>query len=70
MFLSEVKIMKKKACKTCNVIVLGDQCPICKSNSSLSSNFSGLIIILDSSDSEICQKVNRSTEGNYAIRVR
>ncbi|MFW9995373.1 MAG: transcription elongation factor subunit Spt4 [Candidatus Odinarchaeota archaeon] len=62
--------LKKRACKTCSIIVTGEQCPICKSNSSLSSNFSGLIIILDSEESDVCHKINKTITGNYAIRVR
>ncbi|MHA1448519.1 MAG: transcription elongation factor subunit Spt4 [Candidatus Hodarchaeales archaeon] len=62
--------MKKRACKNCNVIVTGEQCPVCKSNANLSPNFSGLIIVLDSNQSEICEKIKKTEPRSYAIRVR
>ena len=62
---------KLKACKVCHSIVEGDnKCPICNNNTNLSPNFSGLVIILDTENSEIAQRMNITIPGAYAIKVR
>jgi len=62
---------KLKACKKCHAIVDEDgKCPICNTNTNLSPNFSGLVIILDTENSEIAQRMNITKPGAYAIKVR
>ena len=48
---------------------LGNVCPNCKSTS-LSEDWTGMIIILDKENSEIAQKAEIKSSGKYAIRVR
>lgn len=47
----------------------GPICPNCKS-SNLSSDWSGLLIVIDPENSEIAKKLNIKTPGKYALRVR
>ena len=61
--------MKKKACKKCKLVVTGSECPNCKSTS-FSTNWQGRIYIIDSNKSEIAEKINIKTKGEYAIKVR
>ncbi len=62
--------MAEKACKECNRIVEdSDECPVCKNND-LSTSWSGLVVIYDSEDSEIAEKLEIKTPGKYAIRTR
>jgi DNA-directed RNA polymerase subunit E" len=61
--------LSEKACRSCNMIVSGSVCPVCKT-SSLSSDWSGYVIILDPPNSTIAKKLNVSVPGKYALRVR
>lgn len=47
----------------------GPICPNCKS-SNLSSDWSGLLIVIDPEKSEIAKKLNIKAPGKYALRVR
>ncbi len=51
------------------MISLGNICPNCKSTN-LSDDWTGLIILLDTENSEIAKKINAKANGKYAIRVR
>ena len=61
--------MTDKACKTCRFISNGPVCPNCKSTN-LSDDWSGLIIILDPSSSEVAKRMGITAAGRYALRVR
>jgi len=60
---------KEKACKICNTIYEGDKCPKCESKESTES-FKGKIVVLNSEESEIAQKLNIKSKGNFAIKTR
>ncbi|GIU68226.1 MAG: DNA-directed RNA polymerase subunit E'' [Candidatus Pacearchaeota archaeon] len=60
---------KQKACKECNTIYEGENCPNCNSKESTES-FKGRILILNPEKSEIAQKINIKKKGNYAIKTR
>ncbi len=60
---------KQKACKICNVIYEGDKCPKCESKESTES-FKGRIVVLNPENSEIAQKLNIKSKGNFAIKTR
>ena len=60
---------KQKACKLCNTIYEGDKCPKCESKESTES-FKGRIVILNPEKSEIAQKLNIKSKGNFAIKTR
>lgn len=61
--------MSDKACKNCRFISNGPVCPNCKSTN-LSDDWSGLVVILDPSISEVAKKMGITAAGRYALRVR
>lgn len=62
--------MREKACRNCHRIVTNQSiCPYCKTHT-LSDDFAGLIIIIDSQKSEIAKKLQITQPGRYAFRVR
>lgn len=61
--------MTEKACKNCHLVSNGPVCPNCKS-SNLSDDWSGLVVILDPSISEVGKKMGIKSAGRYALRVR
>ncbi len=61
---------KSKACKLCNTIIeSGDKCPKCDSKE-LTEGYKGRIVVLNPEKSEIAQKLNLKTKGNFAIKTR
>ena len=60
---------KPKACKICNKIYEGDKCPRCESRE-FTENFKGRIFITNPEKSEIAQKLNIKSKGNFAIKTR
>ncbi|MEA2089861.1 MAG: transcription elongation factor subunit Spt4 [Thermoproteota archaeon] len=61
--------MSEKACRECHLIFHGSVCPRCKT-STLSDDFSGLVIILNPKDSAIAKVMEVKEKGRYALRVR
>ena len=59
---------KEKACRNCKRITTGNVCDNCGS-SNLTTNFSGLIIILNPEESEIARELGMRKPGYYAVRV-
>jgi len=58
-----------KACKNCRYISNGPVCPNCKSTN-LSEDWSGLVVIVDPSASEVAKRMSINAAGRYALRVR
>jgi DNA-directed RNA polymerase subunit E" len=58
-----------KACKNCRFISNGPVCPNCKSTN-LSDDWSGLVVIIDPSTSEVAKRMGIKAPGRYALRVR
>lgn len=61
--------MSEKACRECRMITYGSACPKCKT-STLSDDFSGIVIIFDPSGSEIAKAMGIKEKGKYALQVR
>jgi DNA-directed RNA polymerase subunit E" len=61
--------MTEKACKTCHFVSNGFVCPICKSTN-LSDDWSGLVVVMDATASEVAKKMGIKSAGRYALRVR
>ena len=61
--------MTEKACSECMLITTEHICPKCRS-SSLSDDFSGLVIIFDPEGSVIAKAMEIKEEGRYALKVR
>ena len=61
--------MSEKACRECHFISYGSICPKCKSTS-LSDDFTGLVIIFEPKDSSVANSMKAEVKGRYALRVR
>jgi len=61
--------MSEKACRECHLVSYGSTCPKCKA-SSLSDDFTGLVIIFNPKDSTIARAMKVEEKGHYALRVR
>ena len=61
--------MTDQACRECHRIVTGSTCSVCGSNS-LSSDWSGYVVIIDPSRSSIAKKLNVNLSGKYVLKVR
>lgn len=60
--------MTVKACTKCHLITNEERCPICDLPSS--TNWSGLLIIIDPEKSDIANELGITLPGEYALRVR
>lgn len=61
---------KEKACKICKTIYEDeDKCPNCDSKENTES-FKGRIVVLNHEKSEIAEKLNLKSEGNFALKTR
>ncbi|MCX8166914.1 MAG: DNA-directed RNA polymerase, subunit E'' [Candidatus Micrarchaeota archaeon] len=59
-----------KACRSCRAIVeKSDTCALCGSKD-LTTEFSGLIIVIDPNSSEIAKKLNITVPGKYATNIK
>jgi DNA-directed RNA polymerase subunit E" len=61
--------MSEKACTVCHFITKENICPKCKT-SSLSDDFSGMVIVFDPESSAIAKAMNIKEKGRYALKVR
>lgn len=58
-----------KVCRKCRIEVSGDSCPLCK-GTDFTTTWSGRVIVLDPTKSEIAKKMDISVPGKFALRVR
>lgn len=61
--------MSDKACANCHFLTRENVCPKCKSTS-LSDDYSGLVIIFDPEGSAIAKAMNIKEKGRFALKVR
>lgn len=62
--------MSEKACRDCKRIVEdSSECPVCKNND-LSESWNGTVVVYDTDDSKIAEKLEVGTPGTYAVRVK
>ena len=61
--------MNEKACANCHFITKESVCPKCRSTT-VSDDFSGLVIVFDSEGSAIAKAMNIKEKGKYALKVR
>jgi DNA-directed RNA polymerase subunit E" len=61
-------MVKNFACRSCKTLTTGRICPNCKSKD-LSSEWIGLVIIIDVEKSEIAKKLDVTKPGRYALKV-
>lgn len=60
--------MSMKSCTSCRRISTKELCPVC--NKPTSTNWSGLLVIINPDNSDIAKELNISLPGEYALRVR
>ncbi len=59
----------EKVCKNCRLIITqGDVCPLCGSTS-LTTKWSGYIVIMNFEKSELAKKLDLKVNGTYALSV-
>jgi DNA-directed RNA polymerase subunit E" len=61
--------MSEKACSSCHSLTKESMCPKCRT-SSLSDDFSGLVIVFEPENSAIAKTMNIKEKGRYALKVR
>ena len=61
--------MSEKACANCHFLTRENVCPKCKSTS-LSDDYSGLVIVFDPESSAIAKAMNIKDKGRFALKVR
>jgi DNA-directed RNA polymerase subunit E" len=60
--------MKELACRKCHMLTTEKKCPNDGSNE-LSSEWSGLVIVLDPKKSQVAQTLTITVPGRYALKV-
>jgi len=58
-----------KACRNCKNISEETICPVC-GGTDFSEDYSGLLIVLDSENSILAEKINAKEPGQYALKIR
>lgn len=61
--------MADKVCKECHRLVSGQVCQVCNSTS-LTSDWSGFVVIIDPEKSQIAKRLGVNLPGRYALKVR
>ena len=61
--------MNERACTNCHFITKENVCPKCRSTS-LSEDFSGIVITFDPDNSVIAKAMDIKEKGRYALKVR
>lgn len=61
--------MSEKACPNCHFLTRENVCPKCKSTS-LSDDYSGLVVVFDPEGSAIAKAMNIKEKGRFALKVR
>lgn len=59
---------REMACRKCKAVTTGKICPICKS-SDLTPDWSGIVLVVDPTNSEISKTLGITQKGKYAIKV-
>jgi len=59
----------EKACLSCHFLTTGNVCPNCKSTN-LSTDWTGIVIVLDPERSEVGKRIGARMRGRYAVKVR
>jgi len=60
--------MSMKSCVSCKRISTKERCSVC--DNPTSTNWSGLLLIIDPDNSDIAKELNITLNGEYALRVR
>lgn len=61
--------MSMRACRSCHRLTASNLCPDCKATN-VSSDWTGIAIILDPERSQVAKKLGVTKQGRYALAVR
>ena len=61
-------MVREMACRKCKFITIGKVCPICKS-SDVTPDWSGIVLVVETTNSEISKTLGITQKGKYAIKV-
>ncbi|KAG2479535.1 MAG: DNA-directed RNA polymerase, subunit E'' [Thaumarchaeota archaeon] len=61
-------MVREMACRKCKFVTIGKVCPVCKS-SDLTPDWSGIVLVVDPSNSQIARTLGITEKGKYALRV-
>lgn len=59
---------REMACRKCKYVTTGKVCPACKS-SDLTPDWTGIVLIVEPSGSQIASTLGITSKGKYAIKV-
>ncbi|MCI4432421.1 MAG: transcription elongation factor Spt4 [Nitrosopumilus sp.] len=59
---------REMACRKCKHVTIGKVCPICKS-SDLTPDWSGVVLVVDPTNSQVSKTLGIKQKGKYAIKV-
>jgi len=59
---------REMACRKCKCVTTGKICPACKS-SDLTPDWTGVVLVVDPTNSEISKTLGITQKGKYAIKV-
>ncbi|HJJ22031.1 MAG: DNA-directed RNA polymerase, subunit E'' [Candidatus Nitrosopumilus limneticus] len=59
---------REMACRKCKHVTTEKVCPVCKS-SDLTPDWSGVVLVVDPSNSQISKILSITKKGKYAIKV-
>ncbi|OED29651.1 transcription elongation factor subunit Spt4 [Methanosphaera sp. WGK6] len=60
--------MAERACPRCKYVTFEKVCPLCGTETS--SNWTGLIVVIDPDESDLANELNINSPGRYALKVR
>ncbi|OIO27437.1 hypothetical protein COX86_01760 [Candidatus Micrarchaeota archaeon CG_4_10_14_0_2_um_filter_60_11] len=61
--------MNEKACKKCRLVLSGDACPVCGPEASLTREWEGYILLINTEGSEIAPAIGAAAPGKYALKI-
>jgi len=59
---------REMACRKCKFVTIGKVCPACKS-SDLTPDWTGIVLVVDPSNSQIARTLGITEKGKYALKV-
>jgi len=61
-------MVREMACRKCKCVTIGKVCPVCKS-SDLTPDWSGIVLVVDPTNSQVSKILGIKQKGKYAIKV-
>jgi len=61
-------MVREMACRKCKFVTIGKVCPVCKS-SDLTPDWTGIVLVVDPSNSQIARTLGITEKGKYALKV-